>query len=67
MFRWLSLAANVGVLVGLILVIVQINQSTQLARSAYRSEGNVVFNQIWADMMGAGLTPCQSRSSAPSE
>jgi hypothetical protein len=52
LYRWLTLAANVGVLLGLILVMVQINQNTQLARSAYRSEGNVVANQIWANLMG---------------
>jgi len=52
LFRWLTLGANLGVLIGLVLVIVQINQNTQLARSTYRSEGNVVANQIWANMMG---------------
>lgn len=52
LLRWLSLAANVGVLLGLVLVIVQINQNTQLARSAYKSEGNIVANQVWANVMG---------------
>ena len=32
--------------------IVQIRQSTQLARTTYQSEGNVVANQIWANLMG---------------
>ena len=50
--RWLTLGANVGILIGLVLVIVQIRQSTQLARTTYQSEGNVVANQIWANLMG---------------
>ena len=43
--RWLAVVANVGILIGLVLVIVQIRQSTQLARSTYRSQGNDVSNQ----------------------
>jgi hypothetical protein len=46
--RWLALGANVGILIGLVLVIVQIRQSTQLARSTYRSQGNDVANQSMA-------------------
>jgi hypothetical protein len=50
--RWLTLGANVGVLIGLVLVIVQINQNTQMARTAYKNEGNVVANQAWVTLMG---------------
>ncbi len=51
LLRWLTLAANFGVILGLVLVLVKINQNTQLARSAYRSEGNIVANQVWAQIM----------------
>ena len=38
--RWLTLAANIGVLFGLIFLVVEIRQSNDLARaSAYRSRG----------------------------
>jgi hypothetical protein len=50
--RWLALGANIGILIGLVLVIVQIRQSTQLARATYRSQGSDVANQIWASLMG---------------
>jgi hypothetical protein len=50
--RWLTLGANVGVLIGLVLVVVQINQNTRMARTAYKSEGNVVANQTWTNLMG---------------
>jgi hypothetical protein len=50
--RWLSLAANLGLLAGLILVAVQINQNTQLARLQLINEGNVTRNQIWATALG---------------
>ena len=50
--RWLALGANVGILIGLVLVIVQIRQSTQLARSTHRSQGNDVANQVYANLLG---------------
>jgi hypothetical protein len=50
--RWISAAANIAVLAGLVLVAVQINQSSSLARTALINEGNVVSNQIWANLMG---------------
>ena len=50
--RWLALGANVGILIGLVLVIVQIRQSTQLARSTYRSQGNDVANQVYGNLLG---------------
>jgi hypothetical protein len=50
--RWLALGANIGILIGLVLVIVQIRQSTQFARSTYRSQGNDVANQVYANLMG---------------
>lgn len=62
--RWLTLAANIGVLAGLLLVILEINQNTQLARAAYRSEGNVVTNQIWATVMGDRVADVLEKSVA---
>lgn len=50
---WLSLAANLGVLAGLVLVILQMRQNAELARKAYINEGNVAMNQMWANMTGA--------------
>jgi hypothetical protein len=50
--RWISAAANIAVLAGLVLVAVQINQSSSLARTALINEGNVVSNQIWANPDG---------------
>ncbi|NIM00825.1 MAG: hypothetical protein GTO30_18965 [Acidobacteria bacterium] len=65
--RWLTLAANLGVLAGLVLVILEINQNTQLARAAYRSEGNVVTNQIWATVMGDRVADVLEKSVASPE
>jgi hypothetical protein len=50
--RWISAAANIGVLAGLVLVAIQINQNSSLARTALIDEGNVVSNEIWANLMG---------------
>jgi len=51
--HWLTLGANVGVLAGLVLVLLQMRQNTELARKAYINEGNVAMNQMWANMNGA--------------
>ena len=59
---WITTGANIGVLIGLILVIVQMNQSAQLARTAYKSEGNVVANQIWANLMSDRATDVIEKS-----
>ena len=48
--------ANFGLLVGLILVAVQINQNSELARMQMINEGNVATNQIWAITMGENPT-----------
>jgi hypothetical protein len=50
--RWISAAANIAVLAGLVLVAIQISQNSSLARTALINEGNVVSNQIWANLMG---------------
>jgi hypothetical protein len=62
--HWLNLAANLGVLVGLALVILQMRQNTELARKAYINEGNVAMNQMWANMNGAHTIDVIARSVA---
>ena len=49
---WLTIVANVGLLVGMALVVYQIDQNSRLARMALVNEGNVASNQFWADLMG---------------
>ncbi len=60
--RWLSLAANLGLMAGLLLVAVQINQSSQLARLHLISEGNAARNQIWASVLGEDPAVALARS-----
>lgn len=62
--QWLSLAANLGVLAGLALVLAQMRQNTDLARKAYVNEGNVAMNQLWANMTGAHTVDVIARSVA---
>lgn len=50
--RWLSLAANLAILVGLVLVAIELNQNTQLARTALIAEGSALENQIWIQLAG---------------
>jgi hypothetical protein len=50
--RWLTLVANIGILIGLVLVVVQIRQSTRLARTTHLTQGSDVANQIWASVAG---------------
>ena len=50
--RWLALVANLGILIGLVLVAIQIRQSTQLARATSLTQGSDVVNQIWANVAG---------------
>lgn len=48
----LSIVANVGLLLGMGLVVYEINQNTKFARMALVNEGNVASNQFWANLMG---------------
>jgi len=50
--RWLTPLANVALLAGLVLVAYELNQNRALARMDLVNEGNVVQNQIWANLMG---------------
>ncbi len=53
---WVTLLANVGLLAGMVLVAYEINQNSQLARSALVNEGNVASNQFWANLMSENPT-----------
>ena len=50
--RWLALAANLGLLAGLILVALQLNQTSELARAQLINEGNLTASEVWAGLMG---------------
>ncbi len=50
--RWLTLAANLGLLAGLILVALQLNQTSELARAQLINEGNTTASEVWAGLMG---------------
>jgi hypothetical protein len=52
MNRWLTPLANVAILAGIALVAYELNQNASLARMALVNEGNLVQNQLWADLMG---------------
>jgi hypothetical protein len=49
---WLTIAANVGLLAGMVLVAYEINQNSQLARITLVNEGNIANNQFWTVLMG---------------
>ena len=49
---WVTLLANVELLAGMMLVAYEINQNSQLARTALVNEGNVASNQFFANLMG---------------
>lgn len=49
---WLTIAANFGLLLGMVLVAYEINQNSQLARTALVNEEFAASNQFWADLMG---------------
>lgn len=49
---WLTIIANLGLVAGMVLVAYEINQNSQLARTALINEGNIASNQFWANLMG---------------
>jgi hypothetical protein len=66
--RWLSLAANLGLLAGLILVALQLNQTSELARAQLINEGNITASQVWAGLMGEKPAEAIAKSiESPSE
>jgi hypothetical protein len=50
--KWLTLCANLAILLGLGLVAYELNQNSQLARAAFIHEGNALENQVWANLFG---------------
>jgi hypothetical protein len=49
--RWLTLGANLAILAGLVLVAVELNQNSQLTRTALIAEGSALENQIWTPLI----------------
>lgn len=49
---WLSLAANLAILAGLVLVAFELHQNSQLTRTALIAEGSALENQIWTPLLG---------------
>ena len=50
--KWLSLVANIAILMGLGLVAYELNQNSQLARTSLIHEGNALENQVWSNLLG---------------
>lgn len=50
--RWLTVGANVGILAGLILVAVQIDQNSELVRMQLVNDGNLASNELWGSIAG---------------
>ena len=50
--RWLTLAANIGVLGGLILVALQLNQNTEIAKAQLANDHYLADMQLELGMMG---------------
>lgn len=59
---WLSISANIGVLLGLILVAYEVNQNSRLARAAIIGEGNTAANQMFAPLMGENPSEAITRA-----
>ena len=50
--RWLSLGASLGVVVGLILLVVELEQNRQFARTQFLMDGDASFQDIETAMLG---------------
>ena len=62
MSRWLSIAANIGILSGLLLVSYELNQNTTLARIDLVSGANVYSNEVFAHTLGEEPAEIVARS-----
>ena len=62
LLRWLPVAANIGILAGLILVAVELDQTAKLARAEFITDGNNVANQIYISMLGENPLAAVARS-----
>lgn len=60
--RWLSLAANLALLIGLILAALEIRQNSQLTRMQLVNEGNLGANQLYTAIMGENPMDAFSKS-----
>ena len=60
--RGLSLTANFGLLVGLILVAVEVQQNSELVRMQLINDGNIALNQVWSVLMGENPTASIAKS-----
>ena len=52
--RWLTLTANLGILIGLVLLIVEIQQNTDLMRAQISMERSIASRQIYVDIANGG-------------
>ena len=48
---WLSVLTNIAILAGLLLVVFELNQNSELARVGLLHEGTVVENDLWLSLM----------------
>ena len=62
---WLNILTNVALLAGMVLVAFEINQNSQLARTALVNEGNIASNAFWANLMGETPADVIAGSDAP--
>jgi hypothetical protein len=60
--RWLTPLANIAILAGIVLVAYELNQNAALTRTSLVNEGNLVQNQLWADIMGEAPTEVLARA-----
>ncbi|RLA43619.1 MAG: hypothetical protein DRR06_11645 [Gammaproteobacteria bacterium] len=60
--RWLTLGANVGILAGLILVAVQIQQNSQLVRTQLVNDGNLASNELWVSAAGENVMETMAKA-----
>jgi hypothetical protein len=49
--NWLALGTNVAVFLGLLLVVLELNQNSELARVELINEGNAIENELWQSLM----------------
>lgn len=49
--NWLAIGTNLAVIVGLILVVLELNQNSELARIALVNDGNASENELWQALM----------------
>jgi hypothetical protein len=50
--NWLALGTNIAVIIGLFLVVLELNQNSELTRVELVNEGNAIENELWQSLMG---------------